>query len=310
MVDCTLLDIGQINDEQRVLIFRYLDGNGKIKPSNLGITPRYMSMLRHGNAKISDSILCKLLEYLTPEELHSLLRGWVPERRATLADALRVIATAREDADFREQFLALLNRYLGEYIQSMGRVWHVTESDIEAFIKAKRLKGNSEKTIRDEVHYIRLALAEMDWTLSPESIQEYLASLADEPYVLKHTTYSLKSFLKTVLKPRDPALFMSLYSVFTVHRPKNRSKVKLPTIDELKQILANIPSIEAKAYFIILAEAGLRPGEPFLATMDDVDFEHGMMRIGKITETKRAFVAFLQPKTIEFLKSHYLPRRD
>ncbi|WP_054850393.1 hypothetical protein [Vulcanisaeta sp. JCM 14467] len=55
---------GQISDEQWRLIFNYLDGNGRVKPKDLGITPRCMSMLRHGNVKIGDSILCKLLEYL------------------------------------------------------------------------------------------------------------------------------------------------------------------------------------------------------------------------------------------------------
>lgn len=54
----------------------------------------------------------------------------------------------------------------------------------------------------------------------------------------------------------------------------------------------------------------MRPGEPFLITMDDVDLEHGMLRIGKLGETKRAFVAFLRPETLEFIKSQYLPRRE
>ncbi len=54
----------------------------------------------------------------------------------------------------------------------------------------------------------------------------------------------------------------------------------------------------------------MRPGEPFLVTMDDVNLEHGMLRIGKITETKRAFVAFLRPETLDFIKREYLPMRD
>ncbi|WP_252901210.1 tyrosine-type recombinase/integrase [Vulcanisaeta sp. JCM 14467] len=128
--------------------------------------------------------------------------------------------------------------------------------------------------------------------------------------MLKHTTYSLKSFLKTVLRPRDPGLFMNLYSVFTVYKPKNHSRTKPPSIEELRQILTRIESIEAKTYFLILAETGLRPGEPFLVTMDDVDLEHGMLRIGKVTETKRAFVAFLRPETLEFIRREYLPRRE
>ncbi len=59
-----------------------------------------------------------------------------------------------------------------------------------------------------------------------------------------------------------------------------------------------------------MAETGLRPGEPFLVSMDDVDLEHGMLKISKVTETKRAFVAFLRQETLEFIKSQYLPRRE
>ncbi|WP_052885762.1 tyrosine-type recombinase/integrase [Vulcanisaeta distributa] len=269
-------------------------------------------MIRSGRRRVGDGLLCSMLRLLTPEELQSLLRGWVPERRASLSDALRVIITAREDPTFREQFLALLSRYLGDYVQSLGRAWHVTQEDIEAFIKAKRLKGVGEKTLNDELRYIRRALEELDWVLTPEGITEFLGGLAEEesPYVVRHVTVSLKSLIKTVLKPRDPGLFAVLYNSFTTIKPRNHNKTKLPTLEELRQVLSKIESIEAKTYFIILAETGLRPSEPFLVSMDDVDLEHGMLRIGKITETKRTFIAFLQPKTLEFIKAQYMPRRD
>ena len=305
-----MLDLDSISDDARRLIVLYVVDKKNVRPGELGVSTYYVNKVRRGVVKVGAGLLCSALRYVTYDELRQLLKGWIPEANATPSDVLRVIGRMKRDAAFRDLVFNMFRQAFGEYLKESSREWIVTEADIEAFIKAKRLKGNSEETIRIEVGYIRRALAEMNWVLSPESIQEYLASLADEPYVLKHTTYSLKSFLKTVLKPKDPELFMSLYSAFTVHRPKNRIKVKLPTIDELKQILQRIESIEAKAYFIILAETGLRPGEPFLVTMDDVDFEHGMMRIGKITETKRAFVAFLQPKTIEWLKSRYLPRRE
>ncbi len=69
-----------------------------------------------------------------------------------------------------------------------------------------------------------------------------MAGLAEdgEVYVLKHTAYSLKSFLKTVLKPRDPALYRLLYESFTVYRPKSNNHVKLPTIEQLRQIWASL----------------------------------------------------------------------
>ncbi len=312
IVDCTLIDIEEINNDQRLLILNYLISNRRVKPRDLGVTPQYINAIKRGATRVGDGLLCSMLRLLTPEELQALLKGWVPERRATISDALRVIIMAKEDPAFREQFLALLSRYLGDYVQSLGRVWHVTQKDVEAFIKAKRLKGVSEKTLNDELRYINRALSELDWTFTPEDICEYLAGLAEdsEVYALKHTTYSLKSFLKEVLKPRNPGLFGLLYNSFTVFRPRNHNKTRLPTIDELRQILSRIESVEAKTYFIILAETGLRPGEPFLITMDDVDLEHGMLRIGKVTETKRAFIAFLRPETLDFIRSQYMPRRD
>jgi len=35
-----------------------------------------------------------------------------------------------------------------------------------------------------------------------------------------------------------------------------------------------------------------------------------MLHIGKVTETKRAFVAFLRPEFLRWVKSEYLPHRD
>jgi integrase len=169
----------------------------------------------------------------------------------------------------------------------------------------------AEKTIRDEVRYVRLALSELNWTLTPEGVREFLAGLAEdgEAYVLKHVTYSLKSFLKTVLKPKDPALFRALYDTFTVHKPRSNNKVRLPTLEQLRQIWQGLPTIEAKFYFALLVETGLRPGEPFLLSIDDLDLERGMLRIIKVTTTKRAFIAFMRPEFLEWVKREYLPAR-
>ncbi|BDR92215.1 tyrosine-type recombinase/integrase [Vulcanisaeta souniana] len=312
MVDCQLIDIEQITPEQRREIILYLINNKNTKPRDLGVDSSYIGKVRRGEVRVGDGLLCQALKFLDDQELALLLRGIVPERRASFGDVVRVVATARVDPTLREFLLGLIKEYLGDYLTAIQGMYRVGEGDIEEFIRAKRLKGLSEKTIRDEVKYIRRALAELDWTLTPEGIREYLASLREdgEDYVLKHTTYSLKSLLKEVLKPRNPSLFSMLYNSFTVFKPKNHNRTKLPTLEELRQVLSKIESIEAKTYFIILAETGLRPGESFLITMDDVDLEHGMLRIGKITETKRAFVAFLRPETLDFIKSQYLPRRD
>jgi integrase len=283
-----------------------------IKARDLGVTLNLISMIRSGKRRVTEDLLCRALKFLSHEELAQVL-GQVPEPEpASIGDLVRVVARARADPEYRDLLLSYLDRYLGDYVRSAGTRWAVTEQDIEEFIKAKKLKGLSEKTIRDEVHYIREALAELNWNLTPDSIREYLAELAEdgETYVLKHTTYSLKSFMKTVLKPRGPALFRALYDVFTVYKPKNNNHTRLPTLEQLRQIWQQLPTIESKFYFVLLAETGLRPGEPFLLSIDDLDVEHGMLRVGKVTPTKRAFIAFLRPEFLEWVKTNYLPHRE
>lgn len=217
MVDCSLIAIEEISNDQRLLILNYLISNKGVKPPrDLNVTPNYISMIRNGKRRVSDELLCTMLRFLTPEELQALLKGWVPEKRATLSDALRVIITAREDPpEFREQFLALLSRYLGDYVQSLGRVWHVTNEDIEAYLKALRLRNASRETVSMRLRYIRRALADLDWTLSPEGIRDYLAEVIEDegPNVARHIAASLKSFLKNVLQPRDRGGYSAFYTI-------------------------------------------------------------------------------------------------
>jgi len=311
MVDCELINIGNIRNEKRVKIINYVMEAKGIRAKDLGVTINLISMVRSGKRRVTEDLLCRALRFLSTEELAKLL-GQIPELEpATVNDIVRVIARARADANFRELLLSYLDRYLGEYVRSMGTRWVVTEQDIDEFIKAKRLKGLKEKTIRDHVRYIRLALSELNWTLEPEGIREFLAELREEgeEHVLRHVTVALKSFLKNVLKPKDPALFRLLYDSFTVYKPKANNRIMLPTLEQLREIWQQLPSIESKFYFALLAETGLRPGEPFTLSLGDLDLEHGMLHIGKVTETKRAFVAFLRPEFLRWIKSEYLPYR-
>ena len=120
--------------------------------------------------------------------------------------------------------------------------------DIEEYVKAMRLKGVKG------LHYIRRALVKMSWILSLESIRDYLASVLSENglNVAKHTSANLKSFLKQMLKLRIPGLFSLLCNSYTTIKVKPNNCVRLPTIEELRQILQHIESVEAKAYFLIL----------------------------------------------------------
>ncbi|MCG2880825.1 MAG: site-specific integrase [Vulcanisaeta sp.] len=311
-MDPSMIRVEAIPQDVRRKVLDYVTQVKGVKPSELGYDKTYMYRVRHGLVPISDDLFRALLRFIDVEEYARLVGSAPPLVDATPDDVIRVIKKALVDRSFRNLLFDMLRQAFGEEFREYRTSWVVTERDIEEFIRAKRLKGVSEKTIRDEVHYIREALAELGWNLTPDGIREYLAELAEEgeEYVLKHTTYSLKSFLKTVLKPRDPALFRALYDAFTVYRPKSNNKARLPSIEQLRQIWQQLPTIEAKFYFALLAETGLRPGEPFLLSVDDLDLEHGMIRIGKVTATKRAFIAFLRPEFLEWVRQVYLPHRQ
>jgi integrase len=311
-MDPSMVRVEVIPQDVRRKVLDYVTQVKGVKPSDLGYDKTYLYKVRRGLVPISDELLKSLLRFIDVEEYARLVGSAPPLVDATPDDIIRVVKKALADKSFRNLLFDVLRQAFGEEFREYRSSWVVTEQDLEEFARAKKLKGLAEKTIRDEVRYIRLALSELNWTLTPEGIREFLAGLAEdgEHYVLKHVTYSLKSFLKTVLKPKDPALFRALYDTFTVHKPRSNNKVRLPTLEQLRQIWQQLPSIESKFYFALLAETGLRPGEPFLVSVEDLDLERGMIRIAKITETKRSFVAFLRQEFLKWIRDNYLPRRE
>ena len=312
MVDCELINIEKISNEERVKIINYIMERKGVRARDLGVTLNLISMIRSGKRRVTEDLLCRALKFLSHEELAQVL-GQVPEPEpASIGDLVRVVARARADPEYRDLLLSYLDRYLGDYVRSMGNRWVVTEQDIEEFVKAKELEGAGKKTLKEYVRYLRKMLAELNWTLTPDSIREYLVELREEggEHSLHHLTIALKSLLKTILKPRDPVLFRALYDAFTVYKPRVNNHTRLPTLEQLRQIWRQLPTIETKFYFALLAETGLRPSEPFLLSIDDLDAEHGILHIGKVTETKRAFVAFLRPEFLDWIRNTYLPFRD
>ncbi len=311
-MDPSMIKIEAVPQDVRRRVLDYVINTKGVKPSELGYDKTYIYKARRGLVPISDDLFRALLRFIDVEEYARLVGSAPPIIDATPDDIVRVIKKALVDRGFRNLLFDMLRQAFGEEFREYRSSWVVTERDVEEFVRAKRLEGVTEKTLRDYVHYLREMLAELNWTLTPEGIREYLAGLREEgeEHVLHHLTTALKSFLKTVLRPRDPFLFGLLYNSFETYNAKGSNRPRLPTIDQLRQIWRQLPTIEAKFYFALLAETGLRPGEPFLLSVDDLDLERGVLHIGKVTETKRAFVAFLRPEFLEWVRTVYLPHRE
>ncbi|MGC9227659.1 hypothetical protein [Caldivirga sp.] len=89
MVDCSLLDLDQIDREVRREIIRYVVERKGIRPPALGVTINYISMVLSGKVKAGDGLLCNALKFIDDQELSLLLKGIIPERKASLSGVVR-----------------------------------------------------------------------------------------------------------------------------------------------------------------------------------------------------------------------------
>ena len=157
--------------------------------------------------------------------------------------------------------------------------------------------------IRNHMTYLRRALRELVYELSPEDVEDYLMELWEEgPHSARLTASALKLFIKLVLKDQV------LYSGFKVPKPQPKDKEPL-TLEEVRAIARSIEWPPAKAYFALLAETGLRSGEAYGLRLTDLNVKERTVKPMKLTRTKKAYVSFFSPKLADYLASVYLPYR-
>ena len=89
----------------------------------------------------------------------------------------------------------------------------------------------------------------------------------------RHRANTLKLFIKEVVMTRNPVLGQILYNSIKV--PKVEYKYSPPSLslELLKRVFQSIEHLSAKTFFLILAETGLRVGEVYSLTVEQVDLE-------------------------------------
>jgi integrase len=318
LVDPSLVDFRSLGDEVRFRIFDYLWGRG-VRSSELGIDPTYANKIKNRKARVSDALLERMLRMLSVDEFAMLVGS------SSAQQTLQQL-TVREPQSLGEAAIALdqhvrglelvLERYpqlsniayqkLVELLKSRVRGYSVTvtREHVEAF--EKLLKSKAPKTREERMMYLRRALEDMGWELSAERLQEYIAELQEEsPHVARHIAVTLKAFIKHVIK--DP----NLYSAFKTPRVEYGLTAEPLTLEEVRAVARAIEWPPAKAYFALLAETGLRPGEVLNARLQDLDLNERMLKIMKAgNTTKRSYVAFFSVKLRDYLKDEYLPYRE
>jgi integrase len=318
LVDPGLVDLRSLSDEVRFRIFDYLWGRG-VRSSELGIDPTYANKIKNRRARVSDALLERMLRMLSVDEFAVLVGS-------SSAQQMLQQLTVREPQNLGEAALALdqyvrglelvLERYpqlsniayqkLVELLKSRVRGYSVTvtREHVEAF--ERLLKSKAPKTRVERLRYLRRALEDLGWELSAERLQEYIAELSEEsPNVAQHTAKALKLFIKHVL--RDP----NLYNAFKTPRVEYGLAAEPLTLEEVRAVARAIEWPPAKAYFALLAETGLRPGQVLNAKLQNIDLNERMFKIMKANNTtKRSYIAFFSERLRNYLRDEYLPYRD
>jgi len=307
-----------LGDEVRFRIFDYLWSKG-VRSSELGIDPTYANKVKNRKARVSDALLERMLRMLSVDEFAMLVGS-------SSAQQMLQQPTVREPQSLGEAVIALdqhvrgleliLEKYpqlsniayqrLMELLKAKVRGYSVavTREHVEAF--EKLLKSKAEQTKRDRIAYLRRALNDLGWELSAERLQEYIAELSEEsPHVARHIAVTLKAFIKHVLK--DP----NLYSAFKTPRVEYGLTAEPLTLEEVRAVARAIEWPPVKAYYALLAETGLRPGEILNARVQDLDLNERMLKIMKAgNSTKRSYIAFFSERLRDYLRDEYLPYRE
>ena len=315
MVDPSLVDFRSLGDEVRFRIFDYLWSKG-VKSSELGIDPTYANKVKNRRARVSDALLERMLRMLSVDEF-AMPIGSSSAQQMLQQLTIREPQSLGEAAIALEQHVRALELVLEKYPQLSNIAYQklvellksrvrgysvaVTREHLEAFEKS--LKSKAPKTRVERLRYLRRALEDLGWELSAERLQEYIAELSEEsPGVAQHTAKALKLFIKHVL--RDP----NLYSAFKTPKVELSLVAEPLTLEEVRAVARAIEWPPAKAYFALLAETGLRPGEILNARVQDLDLNERMLKIMKAgNSTKRSYIAFFSERLRDYLRDEYLP---
>ena len=259
--------------------------------------------------KIPNEVIEKASDLLTVEELSDILYG-LKTVDVDPTTAISVIIKAKKDEAFRNFFLTWLWQELGEYIKEPSNTYIVSDEDIKLFEKIMNTQ-RAKSTAYMRVNSLKRALAELNYELTPTKLKEYmLDALQESKGRAENVGKALKLFIREVIKPKNPRIARELDDVVKIPKYEREYTPVNLTLETVKQIFNVIEGLGAKAYFLILAETGLRTGEVFSLRIDQVDLTNRVINIGKVSKTKRAYRTFIHQTTVEWLKETYLPYRE
>jgi len=232
-----------------------------------------------------------------------------PVNELDVMQAISVIAKALRTKALRDRVIEELSRLLPGGLKR-EIAYRVEKDDIELFRSKLAAEGVSRDTISYYVRYLVRFLDEVEWVLSPETLQRVYT--IKQPRVMGKTAVALKRLIDTVVKVKDPQVAPLLYDSFTTVQTKPKNSFKVPTLEEVKRVWGEAHEISpcAAAVWGIMAETGVRLDHLLRARLDGLQLDRERLLLGEVVGPKRQPLIFLTEGAVKYLAGVYLPWRE
>ncbi len=213
------------------------------------------------------------------------------EAEAWLSEQLVDKAQGNFQIPSKETLAMYMRRWLTETVAN-----RVRERTLDDYTRL------AEKYVIPHIGHIRTS------ELRADQVQKLYNMLAADsgPDTARHVHTVLHSALNQALKWGLTSKNVS--DLVDVPRPVRREMRPLNP-NEINRFLDAASSDRYYAFFVLLMDAGLRPGEALALTWDDVDLESGLVHITKALSTGKSKRYFGEPKTRKSRRSVHITDR-
>jgi len=217
MVDIKFIDLRSIPDDVRYRVFDYLWKVRKVGSRALGISPTLANMVKNRKRRVTDGLLRRMLELLTPEEYAELVEG-VTTVRVDPNTFVKILVTAITGPTLKPILVEFAKNRLAAEIFAETTRYTVTRQDLEEFrewldrqvrICENNLdasEGVSRDTASKHWNYLNELLTYLGYSFTLQRLEDLKDELIDEFGYAKarHMLKAFRKFVAVVVKKREP----------------------------------------------------------------------------------------------------------
>lgn len=289
------------------------------KARDLGVSKSTVKAIRSGRFGVSDRLARRLLELLSPDDLLTINRELFSRYvdsgdeavERSLISYLRGVAQRHPAAVYSAIKTVMIELEKMGFGQKSYRVDDGLIDEFRRFLEARVVEGRmSRETAGDRMRYLRRLLSMTGGVFSARRVNDVLRdeSLNGSPFAAEHMYKAAKLFARHVLNDRE--LYLSIDRVSPRY-----SEPEAPSIEEVRLVHRALRErasrdesyVPALTLFSILAESGMRVEAAYSLSLASIDLAERVIRINRVSGTKRAYFTFISEGTASYIASRHIP---